>query len=195
MNDQECREAYDRLLEMLNSINLGWVTTQVEEQIRLGRTVAKEIETLKENPRRLDMFPPDQNSVSFAKGPKATFPITVDYQPPERLRLLVDAIEQVVINTADMEKHLIDFFGHERDNWSGISFQSEDSNSLSIVIDTKSASLRLEAANRLRSLIRDLGYAPRFQAVCAARGWFRQNGVVSSCPPADNARRWAVIIL
>jgi len=33
--------------------------------------------------------------------------------------------------------------------------------------------------------------SPRFQAVCAARGWFRQNGVVSSRPPAGIASRWA----
>ena len=28
------------------------------------------------------------------------------------------------------------------------------------------------------------GYAPRFQAVCVASSWFRQNGVTSSRPPA-----------
>ncbi len=32
----------------------------------------------------------------------------------------------------------------------------------------------------------------RFQAVCMAGGWFRQNGVLSSHPPAGNAPRWAV---
>ena len=31
----------------------------------------------------------------------------------------------------------------------------------------------------------------RFQAVCVASSWLRQNGVVSSRPPAGNARRWA----
>jgi len=31
----------------------------------------------------------------------------------------------------------------------------------------------------------------RFQAVCVASSWLRQNGVVSSRPPAGNANRWA----
>ena len=31
----------------------------------------------------------------------------------------------------------------------------------------------------------------RFQTVCVAPSWFRQNGVVSSRPPAGNASRWA----
>jgi hypothetical protein len=31
----------------------------------------------------------------------------------------------------------------------------------------------------------------RFQAVSLAWSWFRQNGVVSSRPPAGNASRWA----
>jgi hypothetical protein len=30
----------------------------------------------------------------------------------------------------------------------------------------------------------DLGYAARFQALFLARGWFRQNGVISSLPSA-----------
>ena len=33
--------------------------------------------------------------------------------------------------------------------------------------------------------------SPRFQALCVAWSWFRQNGVVSSHPPAGNAHRWA----
>jgi hypothetical protein len=31
----------------------------------------------------------------------------------------------------------------------------------------------------------------RFQAFRVASSWFRQNGVVSSRPPAGNASRWA----
>ncbi len=33
--------------------------------------------------------------------------------------------------------------------------------------------------------------SPRFQAVFVAWNWFRQNGVLSSRPPAGNASRWA----
>jgi len=33
--------------------------------------------------------------------------------------------------------------------------------------------------------------SPRFQAVLVAQSWFRQNGIVSSHPPAGNASRSA----
>jgi len=33
----------------------------------------------------------------------------------------------------------------------------------------------------------------RFQAVCVAWSWFRQNSVVSSRPPAGNAHRWLAL--
>jgi hypothetical protein len=36
--------------------------------------------------------------------------------------------------------------------------------------------------------------SPRFQAVSLAQGWFRQNGVASSRPPAGNAPRWAAML-
>jgi hypothetical protein len=42
----------------------------------------------------------------------------------------------------------------------------------------------------------------RFQAVCVALSWFRQNGVVSSRPPVPwqitpghNANRWAALLI
>ncbi len=34
--------------------------------------------------------------------------------------------------------------------------------------------------------------APRFLASCVASSWSRQNGIVSSSPPAGNAHRWAL---
>ena len=36
--------------------------------------------------------------------------------------------------------------------------------------------------------------SPRFQAVSLAQGWFRQNSVVSSHPPAGNAHRYTANI-
>ncbi len=43
--------------------------------------------------------------------------------------------------------------------------------------------------NRLTQRAPDGWESPRFQAVCMAGGWFRQNGVPSSRPPAGNAHR------
>jgi len=45
---------------------------------------------------------------------------------------------------------------------------------------------------RLTMRAPDWWESARFQAVCVAWNWFRQNGVLSSHPPAGNANRWAV---
>jgi hypothetical protein len=46
MNENECQEAYNILETVLKNNGLEWVAIQVAEQIRIGKTVAREIETL-----------------------------------------------------------------------------------------------------------------------------------------------------
>jgi hypothetical protein len=43
--------------------------------------------------------------------------------------------------------------------------------------------------NRLTQRAPDWWESARFQAVCVAWSWFRQNSVISSRPPAGNANR------
>lgn len=153
MNDQECTQVYEQLISILNQNKLGWVAAQVEEQVRLGKTVKKEIETLKESHGEFELFTTDEYPRSFKKGPKATFPITVEYQPSERLKLLLDAIEHVAINTADMEHHFVNYFGSEMDNWLGVTFQPEEIDVAPISIDKQTVISRLENAKRLKELL------------------------------------------
>src|SRR5688572_6147664 len=49
----------------------------------------------------------------------------------------------------------------------------------------------LSQERRLTQRAPDWWESARFQADCAASSWFRQNGVISSRPPAGNASRWA----
>ena len=46
---------------------------------------------------------------------------------------------------------------------------------------------------RLTKRAPDWWESARFQAVCVAWSWFRQNAVISSRPPAGNASRWAAV--
>ena len=48
---------------------------------------------------------------------------------------------------------------------------------------------RWNVKKRLTQRAPDWWESARFQAVCVASNWFRQNGVISSRPPAGNANR------
>jgi hypothetical protein len=50
-------------------------------------------------------------------------------------------------------------------------------------------SLAIKIKTQLTQRAPDWWESARFQAVFAARGWFQQNGVLSSRPPAGNANR------
>jgi hypothetical protein len=157
MNDKECDEVYQRLTDMVNQIGLEWVIAQVAEQIRLWKTVEKEIETLRETRTERTLFTVNEYRSEFRKGPKATFPVTVEYSSRERLSLLIDAIEQAVVNTADMEHHLLNFFDKATEKWDGvIQFYSEEPDIRPRSIDKRVSASRLESSRRLRQLLDNL---------------------------------------
>lgn len=154
MNDAECIEVYDHLVRILNENELSWISTQVAEQIRLGKTVEKEIATFKESHGEPPLFGADNYHIQYKKGPKVTFPVTEEYEPQERLLLLIDAIEQTIVNTAEMESHVIGYFGEQLgENWEGIRFYSEDQDSQFIVIDRRTSSSRLHASQQLKQIL------------------------------------------
>lgn len=128
MEDKECKEVYNKLVDVLNQEGLQWVTTEVADQIRLGKTVEKEIDTLKESSFRQGVLAYDQGGDRLKRGPKATFPITVDYSKKEALFLLIDAIEHVVVNTAEMENQLFNTLAKEIETFGEIGFYSEEPN-------------------------------------------------------------------
>ena len=95
MNDRECEEVYTALVDILQQERLGWVVLQVEEHVRLG--ILEEKEVAAESVHRGDGAPARRRRSSRAK-----FVSRRDFSPQERLRELVDAVEQSVANTADM---------------------------------------------------------------------------------------------
>ncbi|OYD94808.1 hypothetical protein CDG76_15600 [Nostoc sp. 'Peltigera membranacea cyanobiont' 210A] len=81
MNAEESELAYRKLLSMLEDRRFGWVVEQVEAGIFAG-----------------DIELPE----------KRTSPTIIeDFSAHKKLRYLVDAIEQAVINTADMERETL----------------------------------------------------------------------------------------
>lgn len=157
MDDRECNETYRFLVDILAQSGLDWVIEQVEEQIRLGKTLKKKVDTLRVSRKRFSeqpsLFSVEGHAERFEKGPKATFPVTEEYQAPERLALLIDAIEHAVVNTSEMEYHLINFWGEEVKGFQDIRFHSEELESEPVTIDRQTVSSRLEQGKRLKNLL------------------------------------------
>ena len=125
MNELEYQEAYNSLVDILNNNGLDWVAAQVAEHIRIGKTIQKEIDTLKEE-RYPQLFSDDDFQSRFRKGSRDTFPVVIDYEPRERLELLLNAIEKVVLDTAQIESEILDYVGKTWNNWEGFQFFADD---------------------------------------------------------------------
>ncbi len=152
MNDQECNQTYEALSDILKQYGLEWVTTQVTEQILLGKTIEREIETLKED-REVRMFSNQDYPSPLKKGPKATFPVPIEYKPSERLELLIDAVRCSVISTTDMEYHLIEYFESQSNNWQGIQFYGDEPDSEPKPLDRVTVSSRVDGSRKLKELL------------------------------------------
>lgn len=108
---------------MLEDARFGWVIEQVEAGILAG-----------------DIELPEK---------KTSPTIVEDFSAQKKLKYLVDAIEQSVINTADMERETVSFFK------AGIAFypDSENSQASFSVNEVSLHSRRQEAINALRELL------------------------------------------
>jgi len=158
MDDQESGAIYDRLLAALRRVGLEWVADQVVQEVRVGKTIQREVETFKGNRLPADSLDPNSREYSpqFRRGPKATFPVTEEYRPSERLRLVLDAIERAVVNTADMEHEVLERLGSTLGIIEGISFSVEEDAGESIQLDSQRSASRIEAGRKLSRLIDEL---------------------------------------
>lgn len=123
MNAQECELAYRKLLALLENAQYRWVVEQVEAGIFAG-----------------DIELPERRKSST---------IVEEYSAQKKLRYLVNAIEQSIINTADMERETFGFFN------AAITFHPdiEGSQASFSVNETSLAPRRQEAISALRELL------------------------------------------
>lgn len=155
MNENECTQIYEQLIKMVNEKWLGWVTVQVAEQIKIGKIVHREIETLKED-RVMGLFTIDEYRSRLKRGPKATFAVTEEYKPSERLELLIDAIKEVIVNTADMEHHLVEFYEKDEKSPKKIEFRNDELTNEAKYINKQAIAERYEHAKQLGELLEAL---------------------------------------
>jgi hypothetical protein len=156
MNEQESVHIFQRLTSMLDENGMGWVTQQVLEQIRIGKTIQREIETLKEG-RSAPLFSTiDDYSSKLTRGPKVTFPVTIAYQPYEQLELLINAIKRAIVDTAEMEQHLMSFVQKQDEAPKRILFYADEPNSEPKPISADENEARYQPSKRLNELLESL---------------------------------------
>jgi hypothetical protein len=106
---QEALSQYAELATALAEVGMSWVVDDVEEVIARGKTVRFRDLSQDENilyERRLT----EETSKGFSIGrAKAGDSIGVPYTPDERLTLLVDAAERVIITSERSHAYVKDF--------------------------------------------------------------------------------------
>jgi len=148
MTEQENRRVYETLLTTLSENSLVWVIQQVEEQVRLGKVIEREIETFTDVK--------GHNSVGnsrFKKGPKVKLPVTIAYSYKEKLEILIEAIKCALIDTADMEDHLIHYLGREVSNVGEIRFYDDDAEQVAQIVNHGLVSMRSQDVDKLKKLL------------------------------------------
>ena len=152
MNERDCDTIYDTLITILSEHNLLWIIDQVEEQVRSGKTIEREIETLTEvRPHALE-----SGTSILRKGPKARFPVTVPYESCERAQITIDAIQHALIDSITMEQDLVEFLDRQPNEISQIEFYEDDSNQPRRFISRTAMAERAQGSAQLHKLLNQL---------------------------------------
>lgn len=101
MTAEEHRQAFAFLESALNESGLSWVTNQVAEQIRFGKTTTRSVRSRPDVPEDLAIF-----ELSDKRRRQVQIPATQEYSDRERLEILCSAIEQALIAPIEMEATL-----------------------------------------------------------------------------------------
>ncbi len=93
MTPSEATRIFNGLDSVLRESGLDWVSAQVLQEVALGKPNRKTISVPGE----------ESDSTRPSRRQRVEFLSTVPYTPEEQLQLLVDAIEQTVVATVEMQ--------------------------------------------------------------------------------------------
>ena len=142
MDVNELERLYQGLLELIRSLGLGWVAEQVVEEVSVGKVLLADFKA-----RRAEMTARGSSILTFGhadselprRGPREDVLIVEEYTLENRLRLLLDAIEEAVVNTGSMEDQLFERLVPEASSLQGIEFYSELTDEVTMTIDRSRA--------------------------------------------------------
>lgn len=161
LTDAETEAVYQELAAILEKQGLGWVVSQVKEQVRYGKPEEAQVEFTEQEDWTGPLFGTsddvERRTRRRRRGGKATLTKTMPYSPRERLQLLVSATEQVAIHTLELEKATVEFATSDPEAPKGLSFLPEEfDESRAFSIEPHTFAKREEHAHRLRTLLHEI---------------------------------------
>jgi len=125
MVDRTFSEAYKVILEHLRKSGFGWVVAQIQEQVRSGKPLIKDVSP---HPaiRSIQFVDEEFEATTTTKGRRQRLAATENYTDKERLEIVITAIDSLIIQTTAMQEELIDFFVGSTDDSQEIHFEPDE---------------------------------------------------------------------
>lgn len=146
MNDTEATRTFQALALKLKEAQLSWLIDQVNSELTFGKSTTKQV-SVQDKPRTMQGRPRRQAEEFVSASP---------FSAKEQLGILLDAIEQVLVGTAETQKEIIDLVGFVVEGVA-IEFHSETPEIESFRYDRTDIAPRANSTQRLRVLLQELG--------------------------------------
>jgi len=153
MTAEECEFAFERLEHAMNDAGLAWVTNQVAENLRFGKTRTKSLSVRQE---KNDIWAAELLSEA-PKRSRVTVSATEPYTPEEKLRMLVRALEQTTVAIDRMENFVRDRLTRilEAKNWRLVQLvRSDEPDRAAVVIEANAQVERSQNVSELEKLLK-----------------------------------------
>lgn len=125
MVDIAFNEAYRIILEHLRKSGFGWVAAQIQEQVRSGKPLIKDVSPHPAT-SSIQYIDEEFETKPSTKGRRQRLAATENYTDIERLEIAINAIDSLVIQTTAMQEELIVFFATSMDGSQMILFEPDE---------------------------------------------------------------------
>jgi tRNA A37 methylthiotransferase MiaB len=150
MTDHECETAFEQLESAMTNAGLRWVTTEVNEEIRFGRTVTKRVSSRPDTPEDVA----NEGLTDKRRKSKVTIAATRPYTAQEKLRALLDSLEDVIVETQEMQKAVKQYVTSHAKNWRELRLVRTDAAGRDpVIISPTTDEERTRAVAHLQTLI------------------------------------------
>jgi hypothetical protein len=113
MTDHECEIAFEQMEITMTNAGLLWVTSEVNEEIRFGRAVTKRVSSRPDTPEDVA----NEGLTDRRRTSKVTVAATRPYTPQEKLGMLLDSLENVIVETQEMQNAVKKYLTSHAKNW------------------------------------------------------------------------------
>jgi len=140
MTQEDAHDVFIALSKILEEIGLTWMLDQVKQEIVHGKTATKTLSILAED------FPNEYRQ----RRQRVRFVSTEEYSSKEQLHLLLDAMEQTIVASLEMQKSILTLT-----ELAGVSFKSEEGRT-QLLITNDQISRNAPIAEKLKAACEEL---------------------------------------